>query len=83
MIDWSYDHLPSDEQALLRNLSVLSGSSSLGAIQALSGEADDVVGGEDQIFAKQKSAPALIARRVLTAVIDFGQIQLVHVCAYL
>ena len=43
MIDWSYDYLSPDEQALLRSLSAFSGSSSLEAIQALSGAVDDVV----------------------------------------
>ncbi len=42
MIDWSYDHLSSDEQLLLRSLSAFSGGSSLEAIQALSGKVDDV-----------------------------------------
>ncbi len=42
MIDWSYDHLPPGEQALLRTLSAFSGSSRLAAVQALSREDDEV-----------------------------------------
>jgi tetratricopeptide (TPR) repeat protein len=42
MTDWSYNLLAADEQALLRSLSVFSGSASFSAVQVLSGEPDDV-----------------------------------------
>ena len=40
MIDWSYDFLPKDEQALLRALSVFSGGADLAAIHAVTGTED-------------------------------------------